>query len=99
MYVHDGIEKSWRTGSRPVNVRLRLRDGRVLERQVNVSKGNPEVALTPDELNVKFEDCARLSLDSVAVKAAAQALQTIETFKAISELTRELGGRRRAVAA
>jgi 2-methylcitrate dehydratase PrpD len=99
MYVHDGIEKSWKTGSRPVNVRLRLRDGRVLERQVDISKGNPEVPLTADELDVKFEDCARLSLDPVAMKAAAQALQRIETLKAISELTRELGGRRRAVAA
>jgi 2-methylcitrate dehydratase PrpD len=71
----------------------------VLERQVDISKGNPEVPLTADELDVKFEDCARLSLDPVAMKAAAQALQRIETLKAISELTRELGGRRRAVAA
>jgi 2-methylcitrate dehydratase PrpD len=99
MYVHDGIEKSWKTGSRPVHVRLRLRDGRALERQVDISKGNPEVALTADELYVKFEDCARLSLDPVALKAAGRALREIETLKAISELTRDLGGRRRAAAA
>jgi 2-methylcitrate dehydratase PrpD len=99
MYVHDGIEKSWKTGSRPVHVRLRLRDGRALERQVDISKGNPEVALTAEELYVKFEDCARLSLDPVALKAAGRALREIETLKAISELTRDLGGRRRAAAA
>ena len=99
MYVHDGIEKSWKTGSRPVHVRLRLRDGRALERRVDISKGNPEVALTAEELNVKFEDCARLSLDTGAMRAAAQALQKIETLKVILELTRELGGRRRAAAA
>ena len=99
MYVHDGIESAWRMGSRPVNVRLRLRDGRLLERQVDISKGNPEVALTPAELNVKFEDCARLSLDSAAVRAAAQALQDIENVKLIAELTRHLGGRRHAAAA
>jgi 2-methylcitrate dehydratase PrpD len=99
MYVHDGIEKSWKSGSRPVHVRLRLCDGRVIERQVDISKGNPEVALTADELNVKFEDCARLSLNPDAMKAAARGLQRIETLKAISELTRELGGQRRAAAA
>ena len=99
MYVLDGIESAWRMGSRPVNVRLRLRDGRLLERQVDISKGNPEVALTPAELNVKFEDCARLSLDSAAVRAAAQALQDIENVKLIAELTRHLGGRRHAAAA
>ena len=99
MYVHDGIESAWRMGSRPVNVRLRLRDGRLLERQVDISKGNPEVALTPAELNVKFEDCARLSLDAAAVRAAAQALQDIENVKLIAELTRHLGGGRRAAAA
>jgi 2-methylcitrate dehydratase PrpD len=99
MYVHDGIEGAWKMGSRPVHVRLRLRDGRVLERQVDISKGNPEVALSPDELNVKFEDCARLSLDPPAIGAASQALQGIESVAAISELTAHLTGRRRAAAA
>jgi 2-methylcitrate dehydratase PrpD len=99
MYVHDGIEAAWRMGSRPVHVRLALRDGRVLERQIDISKGNPEVALTADELNVKFEDCARLSLDPPAIAAAARALQSIETLKTASELTALLGGGRRAVAA
>src|ERR1700676_3064633 len=99
MYVHDGIEGAWKGGSRPVHVRLAFRDGRVLERQVDISKGNPEVAMTPAELNVKFEDCARLSLDATAMKAAAQSLQAIESLKAISDLTRALGGCRRAAAA
>jgi len=99
MYVHDGIERTWKMGSRPVNVKLRLRDGRVLERQVDISKGNPEVPMTAAELNVKFEDCARFSLDAVEYKAASQCLQNIEALKAIAEVTRYLGGRRRAAAA
>jgi 2-methylcitrate dehydratase PrpD len=98
MYVHAGIENAWTMGSRPVNVRLHLRDGGVLERQVDISKGNPEVAMTPAELNVKFEDCARLSLDPAALKAASQRLQTIENLAAVSELTLPLGGHRRAAA-
>jgi 2-methylcitrate dehydratase PrpD len=99
MYVHAGIEGAWKMGSRPVNVRLHFRDGRTLERQVDISKGNPEVAMTPSELNVKFEDCARLSLDMAAIKAASQSLQNIENLKSISELTLQLGGQRRAAAA
>jgi 2-methylcitrate dehydratase PrpD len=99
MYVHAGIEEAWKMGSRPVNVRIHLRDGRVLERQVDISKGNPEVAMTLEELNVKFEDCARLSLDPASMKAAAQALRHIESLNAISELTRHLQGQRRAAAA
>jgi 2-methylcitrate dehydratase PrpD len=99
MYVHDGIEGAWKTGSRPVNVRLHLRDGSVRERQVDISKGNPEVALTAAELNVKFEDCARLSLAPAATRAAAQALQSIESLTTIRELTHHLRGHRRAAAA
>jgi 2-methylcitrate dehydratase PrpD len=99
MYVHAGIEEAWKSGSRPVNVRLRFRDGRVLERQVDISKGNPEVAMTPAELSVKFEDCARLSLDAGSMKAAAQALRNIEDLAAVAELTRHLAGQRRAAAA
>jgi 2-methylcitrate dehydratase PrpD len=99
MYVHDGIDNAWKMGSRPVNVRLTLRDGRVVERQVDISKGNPEVPLTSEELNVKFEDCARLSLDPTAIRAAWQALRQIETLKTISALTRRLGGKRRQATA
>ena len=71
----------------------------MLEHQVDISRGNPEVALTPAELNVKFEDCARLSLDPAAMRAAAQALQDIENVKAIADLTRHLSGERHAAAA
>jgi 2-methylcitrate dehydratase PrpD len=99
MYVHAGIEEAWTSGSRPVNVRLHFHDGRVLERQVDISKGNPEVAMTPAELAVKFEDCARLSLDAGSMKAATQAMRNIDNLAAIAELTRHLAGQRRAAAA
>jgi 2-methylcitrate dehydratase PrpD len=92
MYVHDGIENKWKGGSRPVHVRLHLKDGRVLEQQIDLSKGNPEVPVTPTELKVKFDDCARVSLNKAAMAAATGALQTIEKLSKISELTRYLAG-------
>jgi 2-methylcitrate dehydratase PrpD len=99
MYVHEGIEKAWKMGSRPVHVRIRFRDGSVRERQVDISKGNPEVPMTIQELSVKFEDCARLCLEPAAMQAAIRALQNIETLAAISELTAPLSGGKRAAAA
>ena len=93
MHVDDGIENAWKMGSRPVNVRLTLRDGRVVERQVDISKGNPEVPLTPEELNVKFEDCARLSLDPTAIRATSEALQQIQ-----DDLGADAAARREATA-
>ena len=98
MYVHDGIESAWTMGSRPVHVRLTLRDGRVLECQIDISKGNPEVPLTAAELNVKFEDCAGLSLNPTAIRSAAQALQNLESLGSIAELTLCLAGGTRAAA-
>jgi 2-methylcitrate dehydratase PrpD len=86
-------------GSRPVNVRLQLRDGRVLEQQVDISKGNPEVPMTPRELHVKFEDCARIVLDSAAIQAASEQLRSIDTLRSIAEVTRHLIGSMRAAAA
>ena len=92
MYVHDGIERAWKGGSRPVHVRVHLRDGRILERQVDISKGNPEVPLMPAELEVKFDDCARLSLDGAQMSAAKAALRILETLPRIADLTVHLSG-------
>jgi 2-methylcitrate dehydratase PrpD len=93
MYIHDGIESRWEMGSRPVHVRIRFRDGRVRERQVDISKGNPEVPMTPAELGAKFRDCARVCLEPQAMKAAIDGLQNIEAFGSITELIAQLSGK------
>jgi 2-methylcitrate dehydratase PrpD len=93
MYIHDGIESRWKMGSRPVHVRIRFRDGGVRERQVDISKGNPEVPMTPAELNAKFRDCARACLEPQAMTAAIDGLQNIEALGAIKELIAQLRGK------
>jgi 2-methylcitrate dehydratase PrpD len=95
MYVHEGIETTWKGGSRPVNVKVHLRNGTTLERQVDISKGNPEVALTPAELQVKYTDCGRLTLPDAEVKASFEMLQGIEKVAAIADITRHLIGNAR----
>jgi 2-methylcitrate dehydratase PrpD len=99
MYVHDGIERAWKGGSRPVHVRIRLRGGRALERQVDISKGNPEVPMTAKELSGKFADCARQSLSLGDITAAAKAVEMIESLRSISDLTIVLAGQTSVAAA
>jgi len=98
MYVHDGIESRWKMGSRPVHVRIRFRDDSVRERQIDISKGNPEVPMSAEELAGKFRDCARRSLTSAAVEEAIDALKNIEMLRKVSDLTVSLAGRATAAA-
>ena len=92
MYTHDGIERSWKMGSRPVHVSIKFRDGSVRQRQVDISKGNPEVPMTDAELGIKFRDCARACLDLAATTAAIEGLKNVETFDKVSALTGFLRG-------
>jgi 2-methylcitrate dehydratase PrpD len=101
MYVHEAIDEAWKRtgGSRPVLVRIRLRDGRTIEKQVDFSKGNPEVPMSTKELSRKFEDCARQSLSEGAMKAATAALARIESVDSIAEIAGYLAGERQPVEA
>ena len=92
LYVHEEIERKWKMGSRPVHVLLRMRDGTTLEKQVDISRGNPEVPLTRDELQRKFEDCACLALPSEGVRSAIERLSDLDRLKSIRELTAVLAG-------
>jgi len=92
MYTHDGIERSWKMGSRPVHVSIKFRDGSVRERQVDISKGNPEVPMSDAELGIKFRDCARACLDSAAITAAIEGLKNVETFDKVAALAGSLRG-------
>jgi len=49
-------------GSIPVQVTVRLKDGREFPRRVEVAKGNPDIPLSWNEVVDKFKDCARLIL-------------------------------------
>jgi 2-methylcitrate dehydratase PrpD len=92
LYVHEAIERKWELGSRPVHVRLRMRDGTTLEKQVDISRGNPEVPLSADDLQRKFEDCARFALSREEVRSAVDRLAGLDRLKSIRELTSVLAG-------
>lgn len=92
MFVDEKIEREWKIGSRPVRAKIRLRDGRVVEKQVDFSKGNPETPLTLDELRAKFTACASLSLESDAVHSAMRVIENLDDLDHVSRLAELLAG-------
>jgi 2-methylcitrate dehydratase PrpD len=92
MFIDDEIEEAWKIGSRPVHLRIWLKDGRMVEKKVDISRGNPEFPLTSDELGEKFTDCAQMALDRETVRDAMNALRNIDRIKNVAEFTTLLAG-------
>jgi len=97
MFIDDEIEKAWKIGSRPVHLRIWLQNGRMVEKKVDISRGNPEFPLTSEELGEKFTDCAKIALDPETVRNAMHALKNIDQFKDVSEFTALLAGSTAAI--
>jgi 2-methylcitrate dehydratase PrpD len=79
-------------GSRPCRVTLRLKNGQTYSREVQHSKGGPEVPMTADELKGKFTDCARQTLSESATKRVLDDLNQLEALKDIRPLCQLLLG-------
>ena len=92
MYEDEEIQRNWNGGSRPCRLRVHLKNGNVLEKLVNISKGNPEVPLSRDELRVKFSNCAKLCQTPEDTKQIMAYLENIEQVESISTLTDLLAG-------
>ncbi|MEQ8195525.1 MAG: hypothetical protein RIB59_13655, partial [Rhodospirillales bacterium] len=97
MYHDEEAERKWRIGSRPADMHVTLKDGRKINKLVKISKGNKEVPLTPEELDAKFRDCAKLLLDPTGVEKAISQIKNIDSLKTVSELAETLSHRPEAV--
>jgi 2-methylcitrate dehydratase PrpD len=97
MFVDDEIERAWKIGSRPVHLRIWLTNGKIVEKRVDISRGNPEFPLTSEELGAKFADCAKITLDPDTVQSAMDVFRNIDQLKNVSELTVLLAGSRAAI--
>jgi 2-methylcitrate dehydratase PrpD len=60
-------------------VRIRLRDGRILEASANGARGYPNRPATADELAEKFLSCARRTIGDARATRGLAALASIET--------------------
>ena len=79
-------------GSRPCRVTLRLKNGQTYSREVQHSKGGPEMPMTADELKTKFTDCARQTLSEASTQRALDDLNRLETLPDIRPLCQLLRG-------
>ena len=96
MFTDDEIEKAWKIGSRPVHLRIWLNNGKIVDKKVDISRGNPEFPLNSEELSEKFRDCAGTTLDPETVRSAVDGFRNIDQVRNISELTSLLAGSRAA---
>jgi 2-methylcitrate dehydratase PrpD len=62
----------------PGGVRIRLRDGRVLEADAPYQLGGPENPMSADDVRAKFRGNAALALDDAALAALEEAVLTLE---------------------
>ena len=91
--VNMRVDRSLDSGAPPLTharVHLRLRDGRVLEREANGAKGYPEQPASDAELNAKFLACASRALTQPAAARALALLRQIEQLEDVRTLTAAL---------
>ena len=71
-------------------IRIRLKNGRVVEGRYDVARGHPEKPMSWAELGDKFRDCAGLVLADKEAERAIQLVARIEELKSLSSLFRAL---------
>ena len=71
-------------------IRIRLKNGRVIEGRYDVARGHPEKPMSWAELADKFRDCAGLVLADKDAETAIQFVARIEELKSLSPLFRAL---------
>jgi 2-methylcitrate dehydratase PrpD len=66
-------------------VRLRLRDGRTLEKDAHGARGYPERPARQDELDAKFVACASIAIAPDRTDGLLAALSDMESWRSIGE--------------
>jgi len=93
LYVDDDLEKLGYDQVRS-RIRIKLKNGRMIEGRYDVARGHPEKPMSWAELGEKFRDCARLVLADKDAETAIQLVARIEELKSLSPLFRALTGGR-----
>lgn len=91
LYVDDELEALGYDQVRS-RVRIKLKDGRVIEGRYDVARGHPEKPMSWAELGEKFRDCASLVLSRKNTEEAIQLVGRLEQLRSIAPLIRALAG-------
>ena len=81
------------------HVKIRLKDGRVLEENQPHPRGGLEDPLPPEEIEAKFRANAALALTKKKREQIIAAVNNLETLESIADLSRLLASRHRAQSA
>ena len=91
LYVDEDLEKLGYDKVR-ARIRIRLKNGRVIEGRYDVARGHPEKPMSWAELGDKFRDCAELVLPRKNAEETIQLAARIEELKSLNPLFRALSG-------
>ena len=98
LYVDEELERLGYDQVRS-RVRVKLKDGRVVEDRYDVARGHPTKPMSWAELTEKFRDCAGLVLSRKNIDETIRLLEQIEKLKSLGPLLHALtngGGKRNA---
>jgi 2-methylcitrate dehydratase PrpD len=79
--IHDTKE-----GSRPCLVTISQNDGRTLSERVEIPKGSLQVPMSPEELRMKFSECACQALSRDAAVQVADLIDRLEELDRLDPL-------------
>ncbi len=85
-------EKPSRSIPYPCSLTITLNDGRQLHHRVEFARGQPELPLTPEELDAKFLYCSRYILPPDHIEEAVTRLRDLENIENTTGLFSVLGG-------
>ena len=91
MNLDESLKKT-DPGGRPCRVTVRLKNGEVLRREAQNSKGSREFPMSDAELRGKFTECAREALSAEAADRALAMIEGLEKVENIRSLTEILRG-------
>ena len=76
----------------PASVAITLRDGRQLQHRVEFARGQPELPLSPEELDAKFLYCSRYILPPDHIEESVIRLRDLENIENTTGIFSVLGG-------
>jgi len=97
LYVDDELERLGYDQVRS-RVRVKLKDGRVVEGRYDVARGHPAKPMSWTELTEKFRDCAALVLPKKKIEESIRLVEQIDSLKSLGPLLHVLtnGHRKRS---
>jgi 2-methylcitrate dehydratase PrpD len=90
LYVDDEMESLGYDQVRS-KIRVKLKNGTIIEGRADVARGHPQKPLSWAELGEKFRDCAALALPRENAEAVIRLVDRLADLRSLAPLLRALG--------